>query len=63
MFHELREAELIYSDKIIESDAHKESEIETGLYAKKYLSEEGFKKYSEWEKNVRDNNKEKESKK
>ncbi len=48
-FHELREAELVYADKIEQDRAHQQATTETEKYARKHLANEEFEKFIEWQ--------------
>ncbi len=52
VFHELREAELVFADGIEKPEAHQQAVKETEEYAKKYLSAEEYEKFIEWQKDL-----------
>jgi hypothetical protein len=51
-FHELTEAELVFADGINKHEAHQQTIKKTEEYAKRYLPNEEFEKFLEWQKGL-----------
>jgi len=54
-YHELKEAEITYQEKIDPGQAHYKAAPFTDDYARQYLTSEEFQKFKAWEKNLLDN--------
>ncbi|HEY4493879.1 MAG TPA: hypothetical protein VJB95_00395 [Candidatus Paceibacterota bacterium] len=48
LFHELREAEMLYGDNVKWEESHQLAEKETTEYAQRYLNAEQFERYKKW---------------
>ena len=50
MYHELVEAEFMFADGLVQSEAHKLAVVKTEEYAKKFFSNQEYILFQEWQK-------------